>query len=57
MQIDFSAAFDRVSRSALPYKLRDVGVGGAVFNVIAGFLNGRVQRVVVYGVFAEMMLG
>ena len=29
VQIDFSASFDRVSRSGLLYKLRDVGVGGA----------------------------
>ena len=47
VQIDFSAAFDRVSHSGFLYKLRDVGVGGAVFDVIAGFLSGRVQRVVV----------
>ena len=38
MQIDFSAAFDRVSHSGLLYKLRDVGVGGAVFDINAGFL-------------------
>ena len=40
VQIDFSAAFDRVCHSCLLYKLRDVGVGGAVFDVIAGFLIG-----------------
>ena len=44
VQIDFSAAFDRVSHSDLLHKLRDVGVGGSVFDVIAGFLSGRVQR-------------
>ena len=42
VQIDFSAAFDRVSHSGLLYKLRDVGVGGAVFCVFAGFLSGTV---------------
>ena len=53
VQIDFSAAFDRVSHSGLLYKLWDVGVGGAVFEVIAGFLSGRVQKVVVDGIRSE----
>ena len=53
MQIDFSAAFDRVSHSGLLYKLRDVEVGGAVFDVIGGFLSGRVQRVVVDDIRSE----
>ena len=53
MQIDLSAAFDRVSHSGLLYKLQDVGVGGAVFDVIAGSLRGRAQRVVVDGIRSE----
>ena len=36
----FSAAFDRVSHSGFLYKLPVVRVGGAVFDVIAGFLSG-----------------
>ena len=44
VQIYFSAAFDRVSHSGLLFKLRDVGVDGAVINVIAGFMSGRVQK-------------
>ena len=47
MQIDFSNAVDRVSHYGLLYKLLDLGVGGAVFYVIAGSLFGRVQRIVV----------
>ena len=39
--------------SSLLYKLRDVGVGGAVFDVIADFLSGRVQRIVVDGIRSE----
>ena len=39
VQIDFSATFDRVSHSGFLYKLRDVGVGGAVFDVIAVFIS------------------
>ena len=50
VQIDFSVAFDSVSHSGLLIKLCDVEVGGAVFNVIAGFLSDRLQRVVVDGV-------
>ena len=53
MQIDFSAAFDRVSHSGLLYKLRDVRDGAAVFDVIACFLSDRVQRVVVDGISSE----
>ena len=44
--------FDRVRNSWLLFKVRDVGVGD-VFNVIAGFLSDRVQRVVVDGVHSE----
>ena len=53
IQIDFRAAFDRVNHSGLLYKLRDVGVGGAVFDVLSGFFSGRVQRVVVDGIRSE----
>ena len=42
-----------MSHSGLLCKLRDVGVGGAVFDIIAGFLSGRAQRVVVDGVRSE----
>ena len=50
MQIDFS---DRVSQSDLIYMMHDVRVGGAVFDVISGFLSGREQRVVVEGIRSE----
>ena len=53
VQINFSAAFDRVSHSGLFYKLRDVGVGGGVFDVITGFFSNRVQRNVVDGIRSE----
>ena len=38
-KIEFSAAFDILSQSVLLFKLRDVGVGGAVFSVTAGYLS------------------
>ena len=64
VQIDFSAAFDLISHSGLLYKLRDVGVGGAVFDVIAGRVQGLSLIVstvkdikVVYGVPQGSVLG
>ena len=39
--------------SGLLYKLHDVGVRGTVFDVTAGFLSGRVQRVAVDGICSE----
>ena len=45
--IDFIAAFDCVSHSSLLYNLRDVGDESAIFDVIAGFSSGGVQRNVV----------
>ena len=49
VQIDFSVAFDKVNHKGLLFKLRSVGVGGAVFSVISQFLSGRWQCVSVYG--------
>ena len=51
VQIDFSAAFDRVNHNGLIYRLQSVGVGGAiVLGTINQFLRGRFQKVVVEGV-------
>ena len=49
VQIDFSAAFDKVNHAGLVHKLQTVGVGGWVLDVIVSFLTNRVQRVVVDG--------
>ena len=49
VQIDFSAAFDRVNHAGLLFKLQSVGVGGVFLRVIHGFLSGRSQRVKVDG--------
>ena len=35
------------------HQLRDVGVGDAVFNVIAGFLSDIVTRIVIDGIYSE----
>ena len=53
VQIDFSAAFDRVNHAGLLYKLRSVGVGGPVLSIIEEFLTDRTQRVCVDGCFSR----
>ena len=43
--LDFSKAFDMVWRNGLLKKLRDLGIGGKMYNWIADFLTGRMIRV------------
>ena len=50
VQLDFSAAFDRVNHLAIMYKLSSVGVGGPVLSVLSQFLSDRSQVVIVDGV-------
>ena len=38
VQIDFSAAFDRVNHQGILYKLCSVGIGGSVFSRLTQFL-------------------
>ena len=53
VQIDFSAAFDRVNHGGLVFKLREAGVGGLILRVFQNFLSSRTQRVKVDGVFSS----
>ena len=53
VQIDFSAAFDRVNHGGLVFKLREAGVGGLILKVFKNFLSRRTQRVKVDGVFSS----
>ena len=53
VQIDFSAAFDRVNHGGLVFKLREAGVGGLILKVFQNFLPSRTQRVKVDGVFSS----
>ena len=49
VQIDFSAAFDRVNHELLLYLLQDLGVCGVLLSIIREFLTNRTQRVAVDG--------
>ena len=53
VQIDFSAAFDRVNHAGLLYKLRSAGVGGSLLSVLAQFLSQRTQKVAIDGIFSD----
>ena len=45
LQIDFSAAFDRVNHPGILYKLCSVGIGGSVLSILTQFLSNRSQQV------------
>ena len=47
VQIDFSAAFDRVNHQGILYKLSSVGIGGSVLSVLTQFLSNQPQYVLV----------
>ena len=49
VQIDFSAAFDRINHQGIVFKLYSVGVGISVLSVLTQFLSNRSQYVVVDG--------
>ena len=53
VQLDFSAAFDRVSHSGLLFKLKSIGVGGSVLLICTDFLSNRRQRVEADGATSE----
>ena len=47
MQIDFSAAFDRVNHQGILHRLCSVGIGGPVLSILRQFLSNRSQPVMV----------
>ena len=49
VQIDFSAAFDRVNHQGILYKLCSVGIGDPVLSILTQFLSDRSQHVMVDG--------
>ena len=50
VQIDFSAAFDRVNHRGLVFKLREAGVREMILKVFQNFLSSLTQKVMVDGV-------
>ena len=55
MQIDFSAAFDRVNHQVILYKLCSVGIGGSVLSILTQFLSNRSQHVMVNGCRSKLV--
>ena len=55
VQIDFSAAFDRVNHQGILFKLCSVGVGISVLSVLRQFLSNRSQYVVVDGCRSKLV--
>ena len=49
MQIDFSAAFNRVNHRGIINRLCSVGIGGSVLSIWTQFLSSRSQHVIVDG--------
>ena len=49
VQIDFSAAVDRVNHLCILNKLCFVGIGGSVLSILTQFLSNRSQHVMVNG--------
>ena len=55
VQIDFSAAFDRVNHQGILYKLCSVGIGGSFFSILTQFLSNRSQHVMVNGCWSKLV--
>ena len=55
MQIDFSAAFDRVNNLGILYKLCSVGIEGSVLSTLTQFPSNQSQQVMVDGCQSKMV--
>ena len=55
VQIDFSAAFDRVNHLGILSKLSSVGIGGSVLFILTQFLSNRSQQVMVDGCRSKLV--
>ena len=55
VQIDFSAAFDRVNHLGILYELCSVGFGGSVLSILTQFLSNRSQHVMVDGYRSKLV--
>ena len=55
MQIDFSAAFDRVYHLGILYELCFVSIGGSVLSLLTQFLSNRSQHIMVDGCQSKLI--
>ena len=55
MQIDFSAAFDRVNHLGILYKLCSVGIRGSGLSILTEFLSNRSEQVMVDGCRSKLV--
>ena len=55
VQIDFSAAFDRVNHQGILYKLCSVGIAGFVLSILTQFLSDRSQHVMADGCRSKLV--
>ena len=59
MQIDFSAAFDKLIHQGILYTLSSVGIGGSALSIyiyiLTQFLSNRSQHVMVYGCLSKLV--
>ena len=55
VQIDFSAAFDRVNHQGIQYKLCSVGIGSSALSILIQFLLNRAQHVMVDGCRSKLV--
>ena len=55
VQIDFSAAIDRVNHLGILYKLCSVGIGGSVLSILTQFLLNQSQQVMVDGYRSKLV--
>ena len=55
VQIDFSAAFDRVDHQGILYKLCSVGIGGSVLSILTQFPSDRSQHVMICGCRSKLV--
>ena len=55
VQIDFSAAFERVNHLCILYKLCSLGIGGSVLSILTEFLSNRSQQVMVDGCRSKLV--
>ena len=55
IQIDFSAAVDKVNHQRILYKLCSEGIGGSVLSILIQFLSVRSQYVMVDGCRSKLV--